>query len=468
MEKRRFESLSVALLVAMDACMLLLAYLLAYALRAAWAFPTPAVGLAPVRSYLQSMLIQTLAVQLVFYLNQLYHLARGVSRVDLLSVIFNAVSTGVLISIALSALLFQNTVFEIDYSRTILLYAWVFSIVLVGLGRWLHGRFRAYMLQQGVGRTRLVVVGTDEVAAIVVQRVKWAPNLGYELVGIVNGKNGPREMLGVPVLGDDEDLQDIVAKHEIDEVIISRAGATHDQLLALIARCQRGNVSIKVIPDSFEIMAGEVTVDDLGGLPVLTVRDVGLRGWRLSLKRVVDVSFAAAGLVLLSPVMVVVAVLIWLDERGTTFFVQERVGLDGKPFRMLKFRSMRLDAGTRSQWTVKDDPRRTRLGTFIRRNSIDELPQLINVLLGDMSLVGPRPEQPQFVEQFQQHIPRYLERHREKAGITGWAQVNGLRGDTSIEERTKYDLWYVEHWSLWLDIKILVRTVFQVLTTAAY
>jgi lipopolysaccharide/colanic/teichoic acid biosynthesis glycosyltransferase len=127
-----------------------------------------------------------------------------------------------------------------------------------------------------------------------------------------------------------------------------------------------------------------------------------------------------------------------------------------------------LDAGTGSQWTVKNDPRRTRLGTFIRRNSIDELPQLINVLLGDMSLVGPRPEQPQFVEQFQQQIPRYLERHREKAGITGWAQVNGLRGDTSIEERTKYDLWYVEHWSLWLDIKILVRTVFQVLTTAAY
>ena len=145
-----------------------------------------------------------------------------------------------------------------------------------------------------------------------------------------------------------------------------------------------------------------------------------------------------------------------------------KLGLDGMSFRMLKFRSMRLDASAASQWTVKDDPRRTRLGTFIRRNSIDELPQLINVLLGDMSLVGPRPEQPQFVERFQQHIPRYLERHREKAGITGWAQVNGLRGDTSIEERTKYDLWYVEHWSLWLDIKILIRTVFQVLTTAAY
>ena len=468
MEKRRFESLSIALLVAMDACMLLLAYLLAYALRAAWAFPTPALGLAPVRSYAQAILIQTLVVQLVFYLNQLYHLARGVSRVDLLSVIFNSVSMGVLISIALSALLFQNTVFEIDYSRTILMYAWVFSIVLVGLGRWLHGVFRGYMLHQGIGRTRLVIVGTDEVAAIVVQRVKWAPHLGYELVGLVNGKSGPREMLGVPVLGDEENLQEIVAQHAIDEVIISRAGATHDQLLALIARCQRGNVNIKVIPDSFEIMAGEVTVDDLGGLPVLTVRDVGLRGWRLSLKRVVDVSFAAAGLVVLSPIMLVVAVLIWLDERGSTFFVQERVGLDGMSFRMLKFRSMRLDASAGSQWTVKDDPRRTRLGAFIRRNSIDELPQLINVLLGDMSLVGPRPEQPHFVERFQQHIPRYLERHREKAGITGWAQVNGLRGDTSIEERTKYDLWYVEHWSLWLDIKILIRTVFQVLTTAAY
>jgi exopolysaccharide biosynthesis polyprenyl glycosylphosphotransferase len=202
-------------------------------------------------------------------------------------------------------------------------------------------------------------------------------------------------------------------------------------------------------------------VDDLGGLPLLTVRDVALRGWRLTLKRLVDVAFSAAGLVVASPIMMLIAALIKLDSPGPVFFIQERVGLDGKPFPMLKFRSMRRDAEADRQWTVKDDPRRTRLGVFIRHFSLDELPQLINVLLGQMSMVGPRAEQPKYVEEFQQRIPRYTERHREKAGLTGWAQVNGLRGDTSIEERTKYDLWYIENWSIWLDFKIILRTLIK-------
>ena len=166
--------------------------------------------------------------------------------------------------------------------------------------------------------------------------------------------------------------------------------------------------------------------------------------------------------------MMLVAALIKLESDGSVFFFQDRVGLDGKDFKIFKFRSMRTNASEESQWTVAEDSRRTGLGRFIRRFSIDELPQLINVVLGDMSLVGPRPEQPQFVEQFQESIPRYMERHREKAGITGWAQVNGLRGDTSIEDRTRYDLWYVENWSLWLDFKIIIRTVFKVLSGTAY
>jgi len=203
-------------------------------------------------------------------------------------------------------------------------------------------------------------------------------------------------------------------------------------------------------------------------LPLLNVRDVALRGWRLSLKRVVDLLMSSIGLVLLSPLMMLIAALIKLESRGPVFFFQDRVGLDGKDFKIFKFRSMRANASEESQWTVAEDSRRTGLGRFIRRFSIDELPQLINVVLGDMSLVGPRPEQPQFVEKFQESIPRYMERHREKAGITGWAQVNGLRGDTSIEDRTRYDLWYVENWSLWLDFKIIIRTVFKVLSGTAY
>jgi exopolysaccharide biosynthesis polyprenyl glycosylphosphotransferase len=196
---------------------------------------------------------------------------------------------------------------------------------------------------------------------------------------------------------------------------------------------------------------------------LLTVRDVALRGWRFTLKRMVDIVGSVIGLILLSPLMLLTALLIKLESRGPAFYAQERMGLDAKPFSCLKFRSMRQDAEAQTGpvWATKDDPRRTRLGILLRRFSIDELPQFINILLGHMSLVGPRPERPVFVEQFRRSIPRYMDRHREKAGLTGWAQVNGLRGDTSISERTKYDLWYIENWSLWLDFKIILRTVFN-------
>jgi len=214
----------------------------------------------------------------------------------------------------------------------------------------------------------------------------------------------------------------------------------------------------------FQIMAGQMSIGELGGLPLLNVRDINLRGWKLSLKRAMDVMGSAVLLIALSPMLLFVALLIKLDSAGGVFFAQRRMGMDGKVFYMIKFRTMRQDAEKLGTWTTKDDPRKTKLGGFLRRKNIDELPQLINVLLGDMSLVGPRPEQPAYVEQFRQLIPRYMERHREKAGLTGWAQVNGMRGDTSIEERTKYDLWYVENWSVWLDIQIILRTVLRMIT----
>ena len=190
---------------------------------------------------------------------------------------------------------------------------------------------------------------------------------------------------------------------------------------------------------------------------------MALRGWKLTLKRAVDLLGSAVGLIILSPILMLVAVIIKLDSPGPVFYAQERMGLDANPFWCLKFRSMRTDAEKDGPgWTVESDPRVTRLGRLIRRLSIDELPQLINVFVGDMSLVGPRPERPVYVNQFRRSIPRYMDRHREKAGMTGWAQVNGLRGDTSIAERTKYDLWSIENWSLWLDFKIMLRTIFSI------
>ena len=258
------------------------------------------------------------------------------------------------------------------------------------------------------------------------------------------------------------DLPRLVEKQQVQEVIICLPEATHRELVQIVAQCERERVSIRIYPDVFQIMASEVSISDLAGLPLLTMRDVALRGWHLAMKRAVDIAGSLAALVLLSPLMMLTALLVKLESPGPVFYVQERMGLDAKPFLMLKFRSMRDDAEQKGPgWTTADDPRRTRIGTLLRKLSIDELPQFINVLLGDMSLVGPRPERPVYVEQFRQSIPRYMDRHREKAGITGWAQVNGLRGDTSIAERTKYDLWYIENWSIWLDFQIMVRTVLR-------
>ncbi|MDX1687680.1 MAG: exopolysaccharide biosynthesis polyprenyl glycosylphosphotransferase, partial [Candidatus Promineifilaceae bacterium] len=257
----------------------------------------------------------------------------------------------------------------------------------------------------------------------------------------------------------------LIEAQDVDEVIIATPEEGHREVVRVISYCERGRVSIKVFPDIFQFVTTDAGIDDLGGLPLLTVRNYAMRGYMLIVKRLMDVVGAAIGLVALSPLMLLVAVAIKLESPGPVFFVQDRMGLDGRPFKLIKFRSMRNDAEARGPgWTVSDDPRQTRLGRWLRRIDIDELPNLINVFLGEMSLVGPRPEQPYYVEEFRKTVPRYMERHREKAGMTGWAQVNGLRGDTSITERTKYDLWYTEHWSILLDVKILIRTVWQIVT----
>jgi exopolysaccharide biosynthesis polyprenyl glycosylphosphotransferase len=320
-----------------------------------------------------------------------------------------------------------------------------------------------------VAADRVLIVGTGEVGQIILHKIRNSPRLGYEVVGFIDGAPAQKAVMDVPILGDVDDIPSIIDAYEIDEVIIGLPEASHQEILTVISRCEREKVSIKVFPDVFQIMASEVSIGELGGLPLLTIRDIALRGWKLTLKRAVDLIGSAVGLVVLSPLMMLVSLLVKLDSPGPVFYAQERMGLDARPFWMLKFRSMWEDAEAKTGpvWATKDDPRRTKIGAFIRRFSIDELPQFINVLLGEMSLVGPRPERPVFVEQFRRSIPRYMDRHREKAGLTGWAQVNGLRGDTSIAERTKYDLWYTENWSLLLDFKIILRTLIRVFADRA-
>jgi len=463
--KTQTRTIFVLTLALTDAAMAGLAFFLAYWVRSWIPWPDEAQSMGVFSDYVGVVLVHIVSILGVFVFSRLYRLARMPSRIDEFYSIFASTTMGTLLGVALSSLLFKNSPLELNYSRGMILYGWGLTIAFVTAGRTMHGRIRTGLRRQGWGRGRVLIVGTGDVGRMIFQKIQSNPGLGYEVAGFaaINGRNGAP--LGGAILGQAGDLASIIDEYQVDEVIIALPEATHQEILMLISECERGKVTIKVFPDVFQIMAGQVSIGDLGGLPLLTVRDIALRGWRRTAKRLMDIVGAAYGLVLISPLMMLMAALIKLDSRGPVFYAQERMGLDARPFQMLKFRSMRQDAEAhgRPGWTVEDDPRVTRLGRVIRRINVDELPQLINVLIGEMSLVGPRPERPVYVNRFRRSIPRYMDRHWEKAGITGWAQVNGLRGDTSIVERTKYDLWYIENWSLLLDIKILLRTFFNLL-----
>ena len=456
MLKRRMDVLFGITLLISDLLMSGLAFGLAYRLR----LLTPHDGVLEFYNYVGMMIVHTLSIVTVFFLRRSYQSRHPFSQLDEFYNVVGSVLLGAVTAIALISFFFKD---RVDYPRLMIVYALILTIILVTLGRLIHTSLRWMLLAQGLGRRKVLLVGGGDVGRLILQKIRQSPRLGYEVAGFVNGEVGS-VVMGAPVLGQTEDLPTLIENHDIEEVIIGLPEASHEEILNIVSLCERERVGIRVFPDLFQIMASEVSIGDLGGLPLLTMRDVALRGWRLTLKRILDVVIGGAALTLLSPLMMLTALLIKLDSRGPVFFVQDRTGLDGHPFPMLKFRSMRQDAEASATWTTENDPRRTRLGGIIRKLSVDELPQFINVLLGDMSLVGPRPEQPTYVEQFRRSIPRYMDRHREKAGLTGWAQVNGLRGDTSIAERTKYDLWYIENWSLWLDVKILIRTLFQGLT----
>jgi len=455
---KRGRILFILSLLLMDAVMVLLAFVLAYSLRRV--MQGPAIG--PITNYMPLVAIQLLSTLIVFFFYKFYHRRHSAALLDEYYRIFGGVSVATLITVAIVGFATRDTV---AYQRSLVFLTWAFSLITIPFGRWLHNQIQRSLQRRGIGTERVLIVGTGEVGRMILQKLQQTPGLGYQVIGFATNNGATAgQVMNLPVWGQIDDLPAIIENHGVDEVIIGLPEATHQELVGIVSQCERERVNIRVFPDVFQIMASEVTISDLAGLPLLTVRDVALRGWKLTLKRGVDIALSSLLLLFLSPMMVLTAILVKLESPGPAFFVQERMGLDARPFKMLKFRSMRQDAEARGPgWTTSHDTRRTRIGAFIRRFSVDELPQFINVLMGDMSLVGPRPEQPSYVEQFRQSIPRYMDRHREKAGITGWAQINGLRGDTSISERTKYDLWYIENWSLWLDFKIMLRTGLKVL-----
>lgn len=460
--RRRLAFLFPVSLIFIDAAMIALAFYLAYRLRLITEFPPP-VSIPPFDAYLGMLGIQVGALLLTYFLNKLYQRKRALGHIDEISKVIAATSIGVVLTLAVTSFVYKNS---LDYPRLMMVYAWGLTIILVTIGRLMHARIQWGLQARNFAHEHVLIVGAGETAEMVLKAIERSPELGYEVVGAVtmNGYS-TADTLPAPMLGTTDDLPHLIDHYGVDEVIIAMPEASHREIVHIIGRCEREKVSIKVFPDLFQFMAGEMGISDLNGLPLLTVRDIALRGWKLAVKRLIDIAVSAAALVLLSPVMLLIALLIKIDSRGPIFFTQERMGLDAKPFQMLKFRSMYQDAECDGPgWTTEEDPRRTRMGMILRSLSLDELPQLINVLLGEMSLVGPRPERPVYVEQFRRFIPRYMDRHREKAGITGWAQIHGLRGDTSIAERTKYDLWYIENWSLMLDFKIMIKTLWRIIT----
>jgi exopolysaccharide biosynthesis polyprenyl glycosylphosphotransferase len=453
------RGLYVLALIVSDLIMLRLAFVLAYRMRLLGDI-RPGQPSDPPSTYDDLAVLCVLVIVFIFAVRRLYIPRRGFGRVDLLYQVAAAVALGWLAALSVTFFAYR----ALEPPRLMLVYWALLSIALVWLMRVVLDALLREAHRRGHDLERVLIVGDGENAQLVEAKIQAAPELGYRIAGFIgNGSPDPKVQ---PVLGGLNDIPNIVRDQGVGEVIIAWAGISHHELIDIVTGCTRMRVDIKIFPDIFELMAREVETSELTGLPLMRVRDVALRGWMRFLKRALDVAVSWSMLVLLSPWLLCMAFLVKLTSpKGPILHVQERVGLDGRPFYMLKFRSMRPDAEAESGpvWAVPNDPRRTRLGEIIRRFSLDEFPQLINVLVGEMSLVGPRPERPEFVAQFANLVPRYRERHMEKAGMTGWAQVNGLRGQTSIVERTEYDLFYVETWSLAFDIKILLKTLAAVI-----
>ena len=358
--------------------------------------------------------------------------------------------------VALMAILFIMR--SEDFSRGVLLLYWVISSLAVILKRYFVRKILHYYRKLGYNQKHVVIVGNGHFAYQYVEDLKNNPQLGITVDGYVSkvAKDGLGENLGSY-----EDLEDILQKFEIDELIVALEPHEMNFMKYVIACADKEGVRLSLIPFFNDYFPSHVRMENIGKTKLIDMRATPLDNLLAALvKRIMDIVGALVGLVLLSPVMIATAIGVKLSSPGPVFFKQERVGRNKKNFYMLKFRSMRVNDSESTGWSTDKDPRKTLFGSIIRKFSVDELPQLINVLKGDMSLVGPRPEVPHHVQHFKDDVPLYLVRQQIRPGITGWAQVNGLRGDTSIEERVKYDIWYIENWSLGLDIKILFKTVF--------
>ena len=351
------------------------------------------------------------------------------------------------------------------FSTKMILAFFAANIILLEAERISIRIFLRSLRTNGYNQKHVLLIGYSRAAEGFIDRVSVNPEWGYHVQGILDDhRPAGFAYKKVQVLGPTNHLEDFLASNTLDEIAITLSIKEYSNLEQIVAACEKSGVHTKFIPDYNNIIPTIPYMEDLQGLPVIHIRHVPLTGvFNATMKRIVDLAGALFGLIVFSPLMLVTALLIKITSPGPVLFSQERIGLHNRPFKMYKFRSMEVqDPGReRSQWTTPHDPRVTPVGRFIRKTSIDEMPQFFNVLIGDMSLVGPRPERPLFVEKFKEEIPRYMIKHQVRPGLTGWAQVNGYRGDTSMTKRIEHDLYYIENWSLGFDFKIMFLTVFK-------
>lgn len=451
--------------VVLDAIVVMLSYVIAWWIKFSSGIVNPEIGVLSFNFYMKALILIVPLYLLLYYAFNLYTPKRVQGRRLELSNIIMANTIGILIVFAGFFLVLSYSEDAKNFSRSMFVCFYIINIILEEIERLFIRAILRSVRKKGYNLKHILLVGYSKAAEQYIDRIKQNPQWGYDVQGILDDNIARGTVYkGVKVIGSTGNLEYILPENKLDEIAITLGLEEYYKLNKIVAECEKSGVHTKFIPDYGNIIPTRPYTEDLLGLPVINIRYVPLSNtFNALIKRLTDIIGAVICIIIFSPVMLVSAILVKTTSKGPLIFKQERVGLHNKPFQMYKFRTMyvQTEEEERKGWTQKNDPRVTSVGRFLRKTSLDEFPQLFNVLKGDMSLVGPRPERPQYVEKFREEIPRYMIKHQVRPGMTGWAQVNGYRGDTSIRKRIEHDLYYIENWTLGLDIKILFLTVFK-------
>ena len=451
--------------VVMDAVVMIVSYAFAWWLKFSSGFVDKEIGVLSFEFYMRALILIVPLYILLYYAFNLYTPKRVQGRRLEFSNIVLANTVGLLILMAGFFLALSYSEQLKNFSRSMFIYFFMINIVLEEIERLMIRAFLRSIRKNGYNQKHILLVGYSKAAEQYIDRIKQNPQWGYNIRGILDDNIARGTMYkGVKVIGSVGNLSYILPENKLDEIAITLGLEEYYKLEKIVAECEKSGVHTKFIPDYGNIIPTRPYTEDLLGLPVINIRYVPLSNtFNALIKRLTDIIGSIICIIIFSPIMLTSAVLVKMTSKGPLIFKQERVGLHNESFQMYKFRTMyvQTEEEERKGWTQKNDPRVTSVGRFLRKTSLDEFPQLFNVLKGDMSLVGPRPERPQYVEKFREEIPRYMIKHQVRPGMTGWAQVNGYRGDTSIRKRIEHDLYYIENWTLGLDIKILFLTVFK-------